>query len=259
MHNKLKKSALNRETRASVALSISIALLAMCGFTGVRAQAGRPAANSPLGPVRVQLFDVYSGLALPNTVVEVSSDNGIQCSAPPCPTGGRTWSGQTDSSGVLMIPRSAIQFDTYVKTKDHRNVRLPEEVFRELSRTNPIELYPEWLFDEQHEWTRGYKLVDARSGKVLADTLVRIEFPSGDWPAQHGGISGLDLRTNPLGYVFFSFLRKPEPKQGQTLPSAPLADWVTPVASLIASGHRKAELNYFEGSDAERFTVRLKR
>jgi len=77
--------------------------------------------------------------------------------------------------------------------------------------------------------------------------------------AQHGGINRLDVKTNPLGYVFFSFLRKPEPKPGQTLPSAPLADWVTPVASLIASGYRKAELNYFEGTDAERFTVRLER
>ena len=223
------------------------------------AQRERSAPNAAQGPVRVQVFDVYSGLALANTSVEVTSDNGIQCSVPPCPTGSRTWSGQTDGSGVLMIPPSALQFDTYVKTKDHRDARLAEEVLRESSRTHQVELYPEWLFDEQHDWTRGYKLVDARSGNVLADTLVRIEFPANDWPAQHGGISRLDVKTNPLGYVFFSFLRKPEPKQGQTLPSAPLADWVTPVASLIASGYRKAELNYFEGSDAERFTVRLER
>jgi len=255
MHKEINQSA----RRASIAISISTAVLAMCSVTGVGAQSARPASSSPKVPIRVQLFDVYSGLALANTIVEVTSDNGIQCSVPPCPTGGRTWSGQTDGSGVLMIPASAIQLDTYVKTKDHRNARLSEEAIRDSSRTHPIELYPEWLFDEQHDWTRGYKLIDARSGKVLAHTPVRVEFPANDWPAQHGGISGLDVKTNPLGYIFFSFLRKPEPKQGQTLPSAPLADWVTPVASLIASGYRKAELNYFEGSDAERFTVRLVR
>lgn len=259
MHRELKKSGLHRGIRPTIAVSISTAVLATCGFTGFRTQSARPASNVPQGPIRVKLFDVYSGLALLNAAVEVLSDNGIACSVPPCPTGSRTWSGQTDSSGVLMIPQSAIQFDTYVKTKDHRRARLPEKATKGGTYTHQIELYPEWLFDEQHEWTRGYKLVDAHSGKVLAGIPVKIEFPANDWPAQHGGINRLDEKTNPLGYVFFSFFRKPEPKQGQTLPSAPLADWMTPVASVSASGYRKAELNYFEGSDAERFTVRLVR
>src|SRR5690242_794428 len=123
MHKEINQSA----RRASIAISISTAVLAMCSVTGVGAQSARPASSSPKVPIRVQLFDVYSGLALANTIVEVTSDNGIQCSVPPCPTGGRTWSGQTDGSGVLMIPASAIQLDTYVKTKDHRNARLSEE------------------------------------------------------------------------------------------------------------------------------------
>ena len=87
MNKKLKKSALNRGRCASIALSISTALLAVCGFTGVRAQSARPTSNARQGPVRVQLFDVHSGLALPNTFVEVTSDNGIRCSAPPAPPG----------------------------------------------------------------------------------------------------------------------------------------------------------------------------
>src|ERR1051325_3171826 len=93
MNKKLKKSALNRGRCASIALSISTALLAVCGFTGVRAQSARPTSNARQGPVRVQLFDVHSGLALPNTFVEVTSDNGS-----------RTWSSHIDGSGVLMIP-----------------------------------------------------------------------------------------------------------------------------------------------------------
>ena len=186
MNKKLKKSALNRGRCASIALSISTALLAVCGFTGVRAQSARPTSNARQGPVRVQLFDVHSGLALPN-FVEVTSDNGIRCSAPPCATGSRTWSSHIDGSGVLMIPPSAIQFDTYLKTKDHRSAKLPEDTTKGTTYTHEIELYPEWLFDEQHDWTRGYKVVDARSGKVLADTAVRIEFPANDWPCATWG------------------------------------------------------------------------
>src|ERR1700757_2573548 len=128
MHRELKKAGMrHRGIRATIGVSISTAVLATCGFTGFRTQSARPASNVAQGPVRVKLFDVYSGLALLNAAVEVLSDNGIACSVPPCPTGSRTWSGQTDSSGVLVIPPSAIQFDTYVKTKDHRRARLPEK------------------------------------------------------------------------------------------------------------------------------------
>src|ERR1051325_3171827 len=84
-------------------------------------------------------------------------------------------------------PPSAIQFDTYLKTKDHRSAKLPEDTTKGTTYTHEIELYPEWLFDEQHDWTRGYKVVDARSGKVLADTAVRIEFPANDWPCATWG------------------------------------------------------------------------
>ncbi len=236
----------------------TIAILAMCCASGVRALAQRSAAGTSQGPVRVQLFDVYSGLAIANTLVEVTSDNGIRYSVPPCPTNGQTWSGQTDASGSLMIPRSAIQFNNDVKTKDHRGVVLGEDVINDPSgTTHQIELYSQWLFEEQHDWTRGYKLVDARSGKTLANASAHIEFPPNDWPAQHGGITRLDVKTNPRGYVSFSFLRKPEPKQGQTLPDAPLADWMTPEVWVAVPGYSKAKLNYFDGSDDGRSNVQL--
>jgi hypothetical protein len=109
------------------------------------------------------------------------------------------------------------------------------------------------------DWTRAYRLVDAHHGKVLANTPARIEFPANDWPAQHGGVSSLKVKTNPLSYVFLSFLRKSDKRQGQTLPSVPLADWVTPEAWVAVSGYRMAKLNYFDGSDAERFTTRVQR
>ena len=246
-----------RVRRASFLICVA-AGLAACGSI-FSAQTVRSAPNAAQGPIRVQLFDVYSGLVIANAAVEVTSDNGIQCEQAPCPSNGQTWSGRSDDAGVITIPRSAIQFDTYVRTNDHRSVKLPDDATNGSSDTRQIELYPEWLYSEQYDWTRGYKLVDARSGKVLANTPVRIVFPANDWPAQHGGINSLDVKTNPLGYVFFSFLRKPEPKYGQTLLPAPLADWVTPEVWAAVSGYQKAKLNYFEGNYAERFTTRLQR
>ena len=256
IQQKTERSWLTHE-RASRRWLLLCAVVALAGCSSSSsAQTERSAQETS---VRVQLFDVYSGLALTNAAAEVTSDNGIQCKQAPCPTNGATWSDRSDGSGMLMIPRSAIQVDTYVKTTDHRSVKLAEDATKDPSHIHQIELYPEWLYSEQYDWTRGYKLVDARTGKVLANTPVRIEFPANDWPAQHGGISSRKVKTNPLGYVFFSFLRKPEPKQGQTLPSAPLADWMTPVAWVSISGYRKARLDFFEGSDAERFTTRLQR
>jgi hypothetical protein len=236
-------------------LFIWTALIVPACSCGLSAQTGQFSAHARQGPLRVQLYDA-SGLPLSKAVVEVTSDNGIRCEMSPCPTSGQTWSGQSDNSGALIIPRSAIQTETYVRTKDYRSVRLPEPM-KYTSRVHQIELHPEWLYGQQYDWTRGYKLVDARSGKVLARAPVRIEFPPDDWPAQHGGIGSLEVKTNPRGYIFFSFLRKPEEIQEQTLPAVPQADWVTPVAWVAVSGYRRAKLNYFEGSDAERFTTRL--
>jgi len=249
-------SSFIRHTRHRRVLLICAAVFLALSSTTYSAQTQRPRLNASRGPVRVQLFDIYSGLPLANAAVEVESDDGIVCKMAPCPTDQKTWLGRSDDSGAITIPPSAIQVDTYVKTKGHRLAKLADDAIQASSNIHPIELYPEWLFDEQHDWTRGYKLVDPH-GKVLANVPVRIEFSANDWPAQHGGISSLDLKTNPLGYVFFSFLRKPDPKPGQNLPDAPLADWMTPVASVAISGYRKVELNYFDGSDDERSLIRL--
>lgn len=240
--------------RMMVAIGLAMVLAAWSACVSAKTSPS----SAPRGPVRVRLFDVYSGLALANVEVKVTSDNGVQCELPPCPANGQTWSGRSDSAGVVIIPRSAMQVNTYVDTKDYRGARLGDED-QASSQTRDIELYPESLYSLENDWTRGYKLVDARTGKVLANIAVRIEFPNDDWPGRHGGISGLELKTNPLGYVFFSFLRKPDPKPGETLPEAPLADWMTPEASVVVPGYGKAKLNYFEGNDAERFTTRLRR
>lgn len=249
-------SSLERVSKIPL-LMVAASTLAAC-TSSFSAQA-KHTRNVAQGAVRIRLFDAYSGSVLANTDVAVRSDNGIVCEQSPCPQNSQTWSGRSDEFGALTIPPSATQFHIYVQPKDHRLSKLAVDAITGSSDIYPIELYPEWLFNEQHEWTRGYKLVDARSGRALANILVHIEFPGNDWTAQNGGVTHLDVRTNSLGYVFFSFLRKPEAKEKQTLPSAPLADWMTPEASVVVFGYRKAKLNYFEGNDAERFTMRLER
>ena len=256
IQNSPERSGLSPERlRGNSVLICAAATLAVFSVgSDVQAKHSRKETQSP---VLVQLFDVYSGLALSHPDVEVRSDDGIVWAKAPCPTNGTTWLGRSDDIDVATIPSSALRFETYVEAKDHRLIKLADDVTKDSSHIYKIDLYPEWLDDAQHGWTRGYKLLDARSGKALANTPVRIEFPANDWPGQHGGISSLRLKTNLLGYVFFSFLRKSEEKPGQTLPSAPPADWMTPEGRVIVSGYREAKLNYFAGPDDERSVVRL--
>ena len=257
-----RKSWLSNQRVRSGSLLIWTIVPLLIFTVGCTAQAQRPAPSIPQGPVRVQLFDAYSTLALANTDVEVTSDDGIigfACVPTyQCAGNHKTWSGRSDDSGVLVIPSSVIQFHNDVKAKDHQVGRLTEDAIKDSSHTHQIELYPEWLSDDQYEWIRGYKLLAARSRKVLANTPVRLEFPMNDWPGQHGGTGGLDVRTNSLGFVFFSFLRKPEPKLGQPSPAVGEAQWMTEEAWVIVSGYRKARLNYFAGSADEKSVIRLR-
>ena len=259
IRKRLKKSQLGRRRLNRPSLLVWSAVVLATG-SGVLSTQGKPSGpGMPQGSVRAQLFDVCSGQPLGNTDVEVTSDNGIRCIQPPCPTNDKKWSGHSDDAGVVSIPRTAIQAVTFVNAKDYRDAALPEDAVKSASGTTRLELYPAWLGSEEHDWTRGYKLLDARSGKVLASIPVRIEFPASDWPARHGGISGLAAKTNLIGYVFFSFLRKPKKSEAQALPSAPEADWLSPVAWVMVPGYRKARVNYFEGSDDQRSVVRLQR
>jgi hypothetical protein len=178
IQRKANKSWLSNERVRSGSLSIWVIVALFIFTVSCSEQAKRPAPSVPQGSVRVQLFDAYSALAVANTDVEVTSDNGIisiTCVGR-CPDSRKTWSGRSDDSGVLMIPASAIQVDTWVKVKDHQADRLPEVEIKDSSKVHQIELYPDWRNSEPYEWIRGYKLFNAHSGKVLTNTAVRVEF-----------------------------------------------------------------------------------
>jgi len=198
--------------------------------------------NAPGETARVQLFDAWSGQPIANTETKVESNNGIVCRMAPCPNNAKHWAGRSDGSGRVTIPRSVLQFDTYVSTELHETADL-KEAAPDASDTWVIELFPKRLKDAGEVDVRGdkltgldlrgYKLLDARTGKPLANKAVRIEFPL---------IGPLDPKTNSLGYVFF-------PLERALGPSFEPEAWVT------AAGYQRTKLDL----DAPRQGTKLKR
>ena len=173
--------------------------------------------DAPGTSVSVQLMDAWSGQPIANADIKVESDNGIRCVKAPCPTNGKEWAGRSDAAGRLMIPKSEIQASTYVGTSLHESANL-EEALSGTSGRWVLDLFPKRLNDEADK--RGYKLIDARTGKPLANMSVRLEFPL---------TGALDTKTNSLGYAFFPWERAygaPEP-----------AAWV------IARGYRRTKID----------------
>ena len=189
--------------------------------------------NAPGETVRVQLFDAWSGQRIANADIKVESNNGIVCRKAPCPNNAKQWLGRSDNAGRVIIPRAVLQFHTYVSTELHEGADLKEAV-PGASDTWVIELFPKRLNDEGEAGARGYKLIDARTGKPLVNTSVRIKFPR---------TGALDTKTNSLGYVFFPFERAFRPSFAE--PKA----WVT------AAGYQRTKLDL----DAPRQGTKLKR
>jgi hypothetical protein len=65
--------------------------------------------------VSIRLLDT-TGKPIPNTAVEIYSDNGIVCRKAPCPTNSKQWSGRTDGNGFVTVPTSMLQAATSITT-----------------------------------------------------------------------------------------------------------------------------------------------
>lgn len=199
--------------------------------------------NAPGNAVVVQLFDAFSGQPIANTNIKVESNNGIACVKAPCPDNARERTGRSDVAGRVTIPKSVIQSLTYVSTELHQVARL-DDALPGAANVWVIDLFPNRLkeageIERRGEKLtgldlRGYKLVDAETGKALANTRVRIEFPLSD---------ALDTKTNLLGYVFFPVIRALGASMGE--PEA----WVT------ADGYDRTKLDF----DATQRGTKLKR
>lgn len=147
--------------------------------------------------LRVQLLDARTTKPIAGTEVKVYSDNGIRCEQPPCPTNGKEWKGRTDAAGYVTIPRTAIQVVANISTSRH-SADLIEDAKRARGGGWVVELVPE---DSTQDLPPvPLKLVDAKSGRALANVTARIDFPT-----ESGGRDHVEMRTNSLGYLIIDF------------------------------------------------------
>ena len=145
--------------------------------------------------VKVQLLDAFCGQVMANSAVEVSSDNGIRCAIPPCPTDDKQWQGKSDAAGVTLIPTSVLQFETTITTPAHHG-NLVEDSEKAAGDFWLAERLPARLDGVSELGLRPIKLIDARSSRPLANLPVLIGF---------GKTSNFKTPTNALGTLFSPF------------------------------------------------------
>lgn len=174
----------------------SILLLTVASCLAQRSADSRPSIREAKGAtVKVQLLDAFSGQVIANSAVEVSSDNGIRCETPPCPTDDKQWRGKSDAAGFTLIPTSVLQFETTIKTPAHHG-NLVEDSEKAAGDFWLAELLPARLDGASELGLRPIKLIDAHSSRPLANLPVLIEF---------GKTSNFKTQTNALGTLFIPF------------------------------------------------------
>lgn len=150
------------------------------------------------GPIiTVQLLNASTTLAVTHADVTVHTDSGIECATAPCPRNDRQWQGTSDAFGVIRLPKDILQRDSHIATAG-LNGDLVEDSAPAANGRWAVELLP--LGPDETPATHPLKLIDARTGKPVTDSAVRIEFAT-----YKGSNRSLELTSNALGYVFVPF------------------------------------------------------
>jgi hypothetical protein len=174
------------------------------------------------------VIDAASGAAIADTEVEVSSDDGIRCVAPPCPTNEKTWTGRTDAGGRIDVPPGIVQTITTVRTAAHASASLVDDA--ELENGGwVLELSPNAVLEASDLGARPFKLIDAKTGNPIANRAVRVLIGDG---------SSFESRTSPRGYLY--------------LPAEKVLTAIDRVA-VVVSGYRRTRLDFA----AVRFKTRM--
>ena len=174
-----------------------VAVCALAGWLRAQGSNGPSIRDAKEKELRVRLLDARTTRPIAGTGVTLFSDNGIRCEQAPCPTNGKEWKGRTDAAGYVTIPRTAIQFVTSISTPTHSG-DLIEDARRAASGGWVLELIP--TDSTQDLPPIPLKLIDATSRRALANTTVRIDFPTDDGRSDH-----VEMRTNSLGYLLIDF------------------------------------------------------
>ena len=201
-------------------------LLFLALFVAASACAQRAADTQPSilqakgDSVRVQFLDATSAQPIANTDIELWSDNGIRCIQAPCPTNGKQWKGRSDAFGRMVIPKSALNTTTTLKSAIYHG-DLVQDASPNGGGTWAIELFAE---EAGVPGPHPLKLIDARTHKAIANTPVRIETRD-----SHGPGSTQSVSSNALGYIFVPF---------QMAVKGAENSWV------VTSGYRDAHIDF---------------
>jgi len=157
--------------------------------------------------VEILLLDGYSAQPIASTGVDVYSDNGIRCIKAPCNTGGQSWQGETDASGVVRLPSRIVNKVTNVSAAGYAGAELSRDGQRRTGRLQ-LELDPRAKTEPEHieQAARRFKIVDANSGQPLKRTTLWVVRSSSCVPpgCKDFSYSG---PTNSLGNVYLPIFK----------------------------------------------------
>jgi hypothetical protein len=170
--------------------------------------------------VRVRLLDAVSSGPIANAAVELWSDNSVRCVQAPCPTNGQEWAGRSNAAGQVVVPTSAVQAVTSVRTPGHEGDLIGDSEPADGGGWT-VELFPR---DSSESAPHPIKMIDGPSGRAIANAPVRIEFrtDAGRWDS-------VKTTTNALGYVFVPF---------RVVVAAAEQTWV------VVPGYQRAQLDF---------------
>ena len=146
--------------------------------------------------VMLQLVNAVSVEPIKDSRVSIYRENATRCIRAPCPSDAASWEGRTDADGRVAVPAEVIRSMRKVGAAGLRG-DLDADSGLQVG-AGIVELLPARRNAAQ---TLYRKLVDANTGKAIANAPVRIEYRAvGEWqPASRPLIR--QSRSNALGYV----------------------------------------------------------
>jgi len=141
----------------------------------------------------VLLLDAASASPMAGVAVEVWSDNGIVCERSPCPTNGIAWKSMADDAGKIHVPHNVFQWSMSVTAGEHYG-DLAKDAYENPNGGWVLDML---LHDTADVSRLPIKLVDARSGRPVANQKVHIDYRTPLFDRDT-----MTLTSSGLGYIF---------------------------------------------------------
>jgi len=155
-------------------------------FLGVGTLAVAENPNGAASTVPLRVLDGSTGQPVSNLAAVVNHDKD------------KGWRGTTDAQGLLSVPEEAAQGELHVVIGGYEQMgAVTPQAAHDSQGERVVELIPSEILDAGHLGTRAFKLVDARTGKPVANAKAHVEFGDGQ---------STDLQSTALGYIFVSLV-----------------------------------------------------